>query len=107
MRKTECKGFSPTFALASDPVRIPSQPFILSHPASVRLIFPLAAAMMPALMNAGGTGCRRNRRVEDIRRGRSARRMKGHFAMNNWVLAAVLAAAALAMYVGIFVKIGG
>jgi len=57
--------------------------------------------------NAGGTGCRRNRRVEDIRRGRSARRMKGHFAMNNWVLAAVLAAAALAMYVGIFVKIGG
>jgi hypothetical protein len=33
--------------------------------------------------------------------------MTGHFAMNNWVLAAVLAAAALAMYVGIFVKIGG
>jgi hypothetical protein len=33
--------------------------------------------------------------------------LKGHFAMNNWVLAAVLAAAALAMYIGIFVKIGG
>jgi hypothetical protein len=27
--------------------------------------------------------------------------------MNNWVLAAVLAAASLAMYVSIYVKVGG
>jgi len=27
--------------------------------------------------------------------------------MNNWVLAAVLAAASLAMYVSIYIKVGG
>jgi hypothetical protein len=33
--------------------------------------------------------------------------LEGHFEMKNWVLAAVLAAASLAMYVSIYIKVGG
>jgi hypothetical protein len=98
MRKTEFKGFSPPFANSSYCVRIFLLPTVHSYPASVRLLFPPAAAMMPApRLAAPAAGAGRG----------SARRLEGHFAMKNWVLAAVLAVAALAMYVGIFVKVGG
>jgi len=57
--------------------------------------------------NVGGTGCVCTTPVENIRRKLSVGCLEGYFAMNNWVLAAILAVAALAMYVGIFVKMGG
>jgi hypothetical protein len=98
MRKTEFKGFSPTVAILSYSVRLFLLPPVHSYPASVRLIFPPVVAMMPApILAAPAAGAGRG----------SARRLEGHFAMKNWVLAAVLAVAALAMYVGIFVKVGG
>jgi len=42
-----------------------------------------------------------------VHRGRCAGRSEEQLAMNKWVLAAVLATAALAMYISIFVKVGG
>jgi hypothetical protein len=33
--------------------------------------------------------------------------LEGHSVKKNWILALVLAAAALAMYVGIYIKVGG
>ena len=99
------RGFSPGYpSVRSGPN---FQTATRSPPSDERAVDFSARCRNDPAANAGGIGCRRKSRVDDISRGRSARRLKGNFAMNNWVLAAVLAAAALAMYVGIFVKIGG